>query len=402
MEFILAIIILALLYRVYRKRFYYLLYQNFTDGISIISDKKIIDCNDTLVRLFGFNTKEELLSAHPLELSPAFQPDDSLSCDKAQAMLEEAKNNGKCKFDWVFVDKQKNEKWIEIDIVKLKKEFLIEQKYCMVWRDIDTRIKIQNDLKEFNRNLETIVQNEIKKNKEQEKQLQVQSKLAQLGEMISMIAHQWRQPLTAISSSVIDLQMKLILNKNDEKLLEYVENHLKDVALYTENLTHTIDDFKDFYQPSKDKKKTNINLVINKTYGIIKTYFSTLDIEFEFFYDSVKEYSVYENELLQIFLNMFQNSRENFATIDKEEKKITVKTEDMSDGVLISICDNGGGCPNEIIGKIFDPYFSTKSKKNGTGLGLYMSVKIIQEHHNGYIKAHNTDDGICFSIFIKD
>jgi len=402
MEFFLYIIIALLLFIIYKLRFYNLLYNNFADGMSIISDNQIIDCNDTLVNLFGYASKKEFLSVHPLNLTPAFQPDNSLSCDKAQMMMELVEKNGKCKFDWVFLDKDKNEKWIEIDIIKLKKEFLSKQKLCMIWRDISLRVEVQNELKDFNTNLETMVKEETDKNKEKEKQLIMQSKLAQLGEMISMIAHQWRQPLAAISSSVIDLQMKLILNKNDKNILNHVEDHLRDVENITENLTQTIDDFKNFYKPSKSMKNTTINNIVRKSYSMVKNYIITHNIDVIFDYNSTKEINLFENELIQVCLNIIQNSRENFISKKTINPKIEISTRDQENGVLVSISDNGGGCDEEILGKIFEPYFSTKYEKNGTGLGLSMSLKIVKEHHNGTISASNTKDGICFTIVLKD
>jgi len=402
MEFFLLIIIFTLLLTIYKLRFYNILYNNFTDGISIISGNKIINCNDTLVQLFGYSDKKEFLSVHPLNLTPAFQPDNSLSCDKAELMMEIVEQTGKCKFDWVFLDKEKNEKWIEIDIIKLKKEPFSTQKFCMVWRDISLRMEVQNELKEFNTNLENIVKEEITKNKEKEKQLIMQSKLAQLGEMISMVAHQWRQPLAAISSSVIDLQMKFILNKNDKYFLDYVENHLNDVENFTESLTQTIDDFKDFYKPNKSTKKSTINEIIKKSYGMVRNYFKTHNIEVEFNYNSTKQIDVFENELIQVSLNILQNARENFLSKEIENPKVVITTQDEKEGISVSFCDNGEGCDESVLSKIFEPYFSTKYEKNGTGLGLYMSLKIIEEHHNGTISVFNTKEGICFRILLKD
>jgi two-component system sensor histidine kinase EvgS len=401
MEYLLIILFCLFLVLVYKLNFYTHLYDNFTDGVSIISDSKIVDCNYALIELFGYTDKKEFLAVHPLQLTPAFQPDGSLSFDKAKKMMENVENDGKCKFDWVFLDINQNEKWIEIDIIKLKKKFFYKEKICMVWKDITLRIKIQNELKEFNQNLEIIIEKEIKKNIEKEKLLLMQSKLAQLGEMISMIAHQWRQPLSAISASVIDLQMKLILNRKDKNLLEYVDTKLTDIETITESLTNTIDDFKDFYKPDKIKKKANINLVIDKAYGIIKNYFATNNIKVIFNYQSDQELNLFENELIQVFLNILQNSKENFISKGIKNPKILISTTNINNTISINICDNGGGCNNTILEKIFEPYFSTKHEKNGTGIGLYMSLKIIQEHHNGTITAVNTNDGICFSIIIK-
>ena len=387
---------------IYRQQFYKSLYQDFTDGISIISENKIIDCNDTLVKLFGYDNKKEFLSVHPLNLTPAFQPDNSLSCDKAQEMMDIVEKTGKCKFDWVFLDKEQNEKWIEIDIVKLKKTFFSKQKFCMVWRDIDLRVSVQKKLENFNSNLEDIVHQEIKKNKEKEKQLVKQSKLAQLGEMISMIAHQWRQPLAIVSSSVIDLQMKMVLQKNDTKLLSYVEKHLADTESCIASLTETIDDFRNFYKPTKSMQQTDLSLIVTKAYAMIESYFKTCNIEILFDDKSSKKITAFENELIQVCLNILQNSRENFLVKEIEKSQIIISTTDIEDGVSLSICDNGGGVTPDIIDKMFDPYFSTKYEKNGTGLGLYMCLKIVKEHHNGTITAANTKDGICFSILLQN
>lgn len=402
MEIFLSLIIALLLFCIYKLRFYKDLYNDSVDGVSVISENQIIDCNDSLIKLFGYTNKEEFLSVHPLHLTPAFQPDNSLSCDKAQIMMELAEKNGTCKFDWVFLDKDKNEKWIEIDIIKIKKQFFSKQKLCMIWRDISLRIEVENELKDFNTNLKTMVKEETSKNKEKEKQLIMQSKLAQLGEMIAIIAHQWRQPLAAISSSVIDLQMKLILNKDDKHLLNYVENHLTDIEYITHNLTETINDFKNFYKPSKSPTKSLMNSIIDKSYSIIKKYFNSHHIKVELDYNSSNKMSVFENELIQVYLNILQNSRENFLGKNTLNPKIIISTQDQKDSVLVSITDNGGGCDEKILSKIFEPYFSTKYEKNGTGLGLYMSLKIIKEHHNGTINAHNTSDGICFTIILND
>jgi len=272
----------------------------------------------------------------------------------------------------------------------------------MIWRDVSLRIEVQNELKDFNANLETMVKVEIDKNKEKEKQLIMQSKLAQLGEMIAMIAHQWRQPLAAISSSVIDLQMKIILNKEDKQIVNHVENHLNDIENITENLTETIDDFKNFYKPSKSANKSTMNNIVNKSYSMINNYFSSYNIDTVFEYNSINEISVFENELVQVYLNILQNSRENFIIKETENPKIVITTQDHKDGVMVLISDNGGGCDEQILNKMFDPYFSTKYEKNGTGLGLYMSLKIVEEHHNGTITASNTNDGLCFTIILNN
>lgn len=312
-------------------------------------------------------------------------------------MIELARKNGKCKFDWVFLTINNQEKYIEIDIFRMKKD-----RYCMVWRDIDKRIEVEKKLKEFNDNLELTVQNEIKKNQEQEKLLFFQSKMAQLGEMISMIAHQWRQPLCAISSTVINVQMKIAIEKNDEKLMQFIEQELDDIEGFTQTLTKTIDDFRDFYKNDYKFEKLNINQAISKAYGIVKTPLSYEGIKVNFDKNSQKHIDIIENEIIQVFLNLFENSKQNFIEKGIKNPIINITTSDTNDGVKIKFLDNGLGVDDSILDKIFDPYFSTKQEKNGTGLGLYMSLKIIKEHHQGDIKVSNTNDGLCFEIDLKE
>lgn len=403
MEIFLLLIAAISLFYLYDYSFYKGLFNRFSDGVSIISDNKTVDCNDTLVKLFGYKDKKEFLSVHPLNLTPAFQPDGSLSFEKANKMMEVAKKEGKCKFDWVFLDSEQNEKWIEIDILKIDRGFFFKEKFCMVWRDITLRVNVQKQLEEFNNNLEDMIKKEVQKNKEKEDLLIMQSKLAQLGEMLSMIAHQWRQPLSAISSSVIDMQMKLVLNKDDKELLPYIEKQLDDIENFTQSLTNTIDDFKDFYKPGKKKKHLNINSTIDRAFSMVKNSLVSYNIKVDFDLASSRKIYIFENEIMQVFLNILQNSRENFTLKDTRNPNITISTMDEGENkVIIKICDNGGGCDESIINRIFEPYFSTKYEKNGTGLGLYMSLKIVQEHHNGNIEAVNENGGLCFIITLED
>ena len=113
---------------------------------------------------------------------------------------------------------------------------------------------------------------------------------------------------------------------------------------------------------------------------------------------------MHENEFMQVLINIVKNANDNFILKSTQNASITISTWDTQVSSIMSICDNGGGIDPLILAKIFDPYFSTKSEKNGTGLGLYMSKIIIQEHHQGKLSAQNTSDGVCFTIelFKKD
>jgi len=245
--------------------------------------------------------------------------------------------------------------------------------------------------------------------KRKDEKLLEQSRLAQMGEMISMIAHQWRQPLGAISSTAIDLKMKIELEeftldsiKEQERCFDYFSEELNNIEEFTKNLTETIDDFRDFYRQNRTLKYMNLNEIILKSINIIKSSLYANNIILDENYKSIKKLELYDNEIMQVILNIFKNSLDNFRLNSIENGKIWIETIDSDFGVTISIGDNGGGIDELVMEKIFNPYFSTKDEKNGTGLGLYMSKMIVVDHHNGSIRAVNKNDGVCFYIDLAE
>ncbi len=242
---------------------------------------------------------------------------------------------------------------------------------------------------------------DITARKKAENALAQQARMVQMGEMLSMIAHQWRQPLNAISLTSANLKLQFDFDefnfKTDAGITQCKEEFtqkLGDIEEYVETLSSTIDDFKDFY--STDKKSTLVKLedIIEKSLAIIGVSFSRNSVLITKRYSSNEKVEMYENEVMQVLLNILNNAHDNFIEKKTQDPEITITTE----GKTISICDNGGGIKDEIIEKVFDPYFSTKSDKNGTGLGLYMSKTIIQEHHKGKISVKNIDAGVCFRV----
>ena len=256
-------------------------------------------------------------------------------------------------------------------------------------------------LKNLNATLKQKVQTQYQQNLEKEQQLLQQSRLAQMGEMISMIAHQWRQPLGAISATAINMQMKIELNsydlsqENGKKIYQdYLYSELTNISEYVQNLTTTIDDFRNFYKPNKEIITTKLENICIKSLNIIKASLMNENVNIIREYNSNFKIKMYENEMMQVILNILQNSHDNFKEKNIKDPYILIKTEDKS----ISIFDNGGGIPKDIIENIFDPYFSTKQNKNGTGLGLHMSKTIVEDHHNGILSVKNINNGVCFTI----
>lgn len=269
--------------------------------------------------------------------------------------------------------------------------------------------KSQQNLVNLNRSLEERVAKEVEKNRQKDKQMLAQSRLAQMGEMISMIAHQWRQPLGAIASTNIDMKLSMMMRKYDleqesqrEEFHGYMDNQLNDIEKNIQNLTVTIDDFRDFYKPNRESEEITICTPLEKSLDILKGTLESQGVVVIKSLESEKKLKLFNNELMQVYINIIKNSMDNFKEKEINNGSIMIESRDINDGVKLTINDNGGGISEENIPKIFDPYFSTKYEKNGTGLGLYMSKMIVEEQHKGKLKVENIDDGVHFSIEIYE
>ena len=241
------------------------------------------------------------------------------------------------------------------------------------------------------KSLHDIIDMEVEKNNKQQVVMFEQSRLALIGNMISMLAHQWRQPLATISMNANNILADVEFNNYDEKNLVHTQENIINIS---KNLSKTIDDFSNIYKPDEKPVTTKIDDTILKALNIIKQSLIDDNIEIIEEYNSKEEIELYDSEIVQVILNSLKNAQENFKKKQIKEPYIKITTKNNK----ISICDNGGGIPEDIIDEIFDPYFSTKNEKNAKGLGLYMSKMIIEEHHNGKLSTENTDDGVCFRI----
>ncbi|WP_193311164.1 hybrid sensor histidine kinase/response regulator [Poseidonibacter ostreae] len=232
-----------------------------------------------------------------------------------------------------------------------------------------------------------------------------QSRFATMGEMINMIAHQWRQPLAAIGTASFNLKYKLQTHKFDLNTKEgqkeqasFFEKKLDEIEYYVQNLTATVDDFRNFFKSDKKIVKKTINEPIENSLKIMQKSLDSNNITVITQLQSTNIINIYENEIMHVILNILNNAQDNFLENSKESMMININTKDLQDTTQIDIFDNGGGINDTIIDKIFKPYFSTKKEKNGTGIGLYMSKTIIEQNHQGKLNVYNEKDGVTFTI----
>jgi len=259
-------------------------------------------------------------------------------------------------------------------------------------------LKIKSDqISELNDNLEGRVVEEVSKNRAKDAQLIHQARLAQMGEMISMIAHQWRQPLTSISATSGSLHLKAEL---DIITKELIIQETQNITNYAQYLSDTIDDFRNFFRTNKELSLTSYDELIESVNGIIAISLANKQIKVTKELKSKESFESYPNEVKQVILNLVKNAEDALLDNNTLNPEIKIKTYTKESHYILEVSDNAGGIDEAIIDKVFDPYFSTKLEKDGTGLGLYMSKMIINEHCKGNISVVNIENGARFTIIL--
>ena len=218
-----------------------------------------------------------------------------------------------------------------------------------------------------------------------------------MGDMLSMIAHQWRQPLNQISYIFMNIESSYEYKELTEK---YLQEKLKEGNEQLEFMSATIDDFRNYFRPDKDKEFALVSDIVQSSISLMQSTLDASSIEVELISEGRDLTYIYKNEFTQVLLNIIKNAKDALLAKKIQNPKIVIVTSCHKEKLVVEIFDNAGGIELLIIDKIFEPYFSTKDYKHGTGLGLYMSKMIIEEHLNGELSVRNTKDGACFRIEI--
>lgn len=246
-------------------------------------------------------------------------------------------------------------------------------------------------------NLALKVEEEILKNKQKDEMLYEQAKIAALGDMIGNIAHQWRQPLSAISliASSINIEQTMGILELD-KLGEKMDL----IVTKSQYLSNTINTFRDFVKNEKVYKEIDVIEEIEQSIQIVKTVLDDCNIRL---YNTIDKSSpllidMVSGELQQVVINIVNNAKDALLENQIEDGWVKIELEKGDNKLFISIEDNGGGVPNEVASRIFEPYFTTKHQSQGTGLGLHICYKIVVESMHGSLKLLNTQNGAKFLI----
>lgn len=267
----------------------------------------------------------------------------------------------------------------------------------IVWHgfvsDVTAQKEMEQQLQLLNDNLEQMVQAEVSKNREKDQLMIVQNRQAAMGEMIGNIAHQWRQPLNALALVLANITDAHNFGELNEASLQQL---VSDGNRLVQKMSCTINDFRNFFKPDKERVSFSALSQINDAIQLIDSSFKNNSIEIRVRAPLDLELFGFPNEYSQVLLNLLSNAKEAILTQAKDHGTVEISLSEHLGKGCITVRDNGGGIPEEIISRIFEPYFSTKEM--GTGIGLYMSKMIIERGMSGTIEARNVDGGAEFSI----
>ena len=292
-----------------------------------------------------------------------------------------------------------------LNIVESEEEYLreygrivatkLEKKVRELEEALALRKKAEDELRRLNDELEKRVLLEVDKNRAKDRIMLHQARLAAMGEMLSNIAHQWRQPLNSISLFVQNLQVEFekgVLTAASCR--EYVEACIKSLVY----LSSTINNFCAFYQPDDDRQLFDLYHTVSETISLVREELESHGITIKLVKECDSTVNGYKKEFSQVLLNIIQNAKEAIMSRQPPVPFLEIVCSQKGKSALVAVKDNGGGIPPELMDKIFDPYFTTKFKSQGVGMGLYISKMIIEKHMHGRITARNSATGAELTI----
>ncbi|PHR56179.1 MAG: hypothetical protein COA44_08795 [Arcobacter sp.] len=346
--------------------------ENTLNEVYIFDEKtlKFIFVNKAGLNNLGY-TLEEIKKIGPVDIKLEFNKESF----QRKLLAVGNKEHGLLKFETAHERKDGSVYPVQINLQKSR--YLSQDVYLAIVNDISKEKEVLDDLHK------------------QEEIMIAQSRHAAMGEMIGMIAHQWRQPITTIAMSANNMLADIALESISPKEIQEMANMIVNQTQY---LSKTIDDFRNFFKPDKEKVSIRLSFVIKETLSIIRDSLKSHEIEVKLNINRELGIKTYERELIQVFINIIKNAKEALVENKICNPYIEVYIYEKDDKVITKICDNAGGIDAKHLPHIFDPYFTTKDEKTGTGLGLYMSKIIIEKHLLGLLRVESDTKGTCFII----
>jgi len=347
------------------EQFYRTIVSSIDDAILILENNIILDCNPAAIYVFEKN-KQALIGSNILEQTG--YKIENTGETFAHCLAHAHHNNvTHVQCTLIFHREIKKNKNLEITLANYGDE---SKKLILLARDITQKI-------------------------EEEKLYKMHTRQAQMGEMISMIAHQWRQPLAIINSLTSQLRIKEMLKEDEDITLI---DQLSKIEQQSLHLSQTITDYRDFFRPDKPMETISLSDLIEHTLELIDYALKSKGISLRYNTHKTVHVQIHRNELIQVLVSLFKNSFDAFEENNVHERIITIGV-DQSDNVgIIQITDNAGGISEEVLDKIFIPYFTTKNHSHGTGLGMYMSKMIIEDHCHGLLEVSSAEQETTITL----
>lgn len=355
--------------------YYQTLFNVANDAIVLCKKLYLIECNERAEVLFG-GSRDTVLGNTVLDMSPEYQPDGLKSVDKLNAVVEMSEKGEEQFFVWTFkrLDNSEFPSEVGLKVLRLNNEELIL--YSI--RDISKRVNA-------------------------EEQLHQAQKMAAMGEMLGAIAHQWRQPLNTLSTYIASIE-SAYFNKLISK--EFIEKMVSGADSQIQFMSKTIDDFRHFFKPSKHKAPFDLNKAVDSAAKLLEPQFKQHEIDLHI---SQLQIDVpllvfgYQSEFIHVIVNILSNAMDSITEKALKNSTFKIRTvhiviSDDDHQASVSITDNGCGIPEDLLAKIFTPYFTTKGTAAGTGIGLYMAKMIVEKEMAGILSAENVETGSKFTI----
>ncbi|NQY22902.1 MAG: cache domain-containing protein [Campylobacteraceae bacterium] len=300
---------------------------------------------------------------------------------------------------------EKIDKYIEVTIgitilLLLFMSFLsvmVSQKINKTFKGYQDKVhKKELKLKDLNQNLHSKIALALKEAQEKDRAMLHQSRLARMGKMLNMISHQWRQPLSQLAGIMMELETTVAFKKANN---QFVLTCASDATKIIQFMSLTIDDFKNFFKPEKNKEYFYVSSACNEAISLIKDSLINENIRLHLDIKNDKKIKGYKREYAQVILNFLVNAKDALLSKKIKDAHITLSIDTKDNRSIVSVKDNAQGIIEENMDLIFEPYFSTK-KAQGTGLGLYMAKMIIETNMQGKLSVHNDENGAVFKIVI--